>query len=138
MTDTPTEMTSAVDQEFLSDPDNGVLGDCWRACIATILGLPGSVVPHFVRDHGDEWLEATEDWLVANGHPRLYYFPTRFPITDLLRPFVILVGPSPRGVAHAVVADADTGEMVHDPHPSRDGLVSRSAVYAFDEFPEDD
>lgn len=128
---------TGVDQEFLSDPDNGVQGDCWRACIATILGLPRDTVPHFIQDHGDEWLEATEEWLVANGHPKLYHFPTRFPIADPLRPLVILVGPSPRGVAHGVVADATTGEIVHDPHPSRDGLVSRSAVYAFYEFPEE-
>lgn len=38
---------------------------------------------------------------------------------------VIATGPSPRGdFLHCVIADASTGEILHDPHPSRAGLVS--------------
>lgn len=38
---------------------------------------------------------------------------------------VIASGPSPRGgFLHCVIADSTTGEVVHDPHPSRAGLLS--------------
>jgi hypothetical protein len=37
-----------VDQEFLKE--RGEPGDCWRACIATILGLPLAEVPHILHD----------------------------------------------------------------------------------------
>lgn len=53
--------------------------------------------------------------------------------------WVILTGKSPRGDwLHSVVWDMSLGKMVHDPHPSRDGILDlRSiAVMAIDLEPE--
>jgi hypothetical protein len=40
-----------IDQEFMHDPEKGIIGDCFRACIASILELDINEVPHFYRDH---------------------------------------------------------------------------------------
>ena len=61
-------MSDFADQEYLNDPSTGTVGDCWRACIASVIGCPIAEVPHFVRDHGDDgWFEATNAWLAAQG-----------------------------------------------------------------------
>ena len=41
-------------------------GDCWRACVATILGLSAPEVPHFVHldeQGGGDWIDLTRTWL---------------------------------------------------------------------------
>lgn len=131
-------MSTFADQEYLHDPENGSVGDCWRACIASVIGRPIAEVPHFVRDHGDEgWFEATNAWLAEHvGQTFLYYdgehaarAERRHEVTP--REYVLLDGKSPRGDwYHVVVADAVTGEVVHDPHPSRAGLASIAGVFA--------
>lgn len=122
-------------QEFLHDPNSGTVGDCWRACIAGILSLPLEDVPHFAREYSEsgepepEWwvktVEFVEDF--TDGYTIGCYSPTFPAYTDprvaSVWPLVIADGKSPRGdYLHAVLADANTGEMVWDPHPSRDGL----------------
>ena len=114
-------------QQFIHDPENGSVGDCWRACIAGLLGLPIEEVPHFVRDFEEpDWWEATRRFVRDHspGDQIDWYDPT-FPayIGDGW-PVVILSGPSPRGDwMHSVLADSLTGEVVWDPHPSRAGLA---------------
>lgn len=117
------------DQEFLSDPDAGVVGDCWRASIANLTGRPRAQVPHFVRDCGDDWLMATGRWVRAEvGLQLRVETEPRFPFTAGDSALVILAGPSPRGVLHAVLGDRD-GNTVHDPHPSRAGVLSIDGVF---------
>lgn len=130
-------MSTFVDQEHFHDPENGSVGDCWRACIASITGCPIAEVPHFVRDHVDEWFEATNVWLAEHvGQTLLYYAGEHTARADRRaevtpREYVLLDGKSPRGPwYHVVVADAITGEMVHDPHPSRAGITTISGVFA--------
>ena len=41
-----------VKQLFRHDADAGVLGDCMRACIASVLDLSAEDVPHFVQPDG--------------------------------------------------------------------------------------
>lgn len=119
------------DQEFLSDPEKGTVGDCWRACIANALSMPIADVPHFVRDHDTDYVEATQEWLEHKGELPLVFCPPTFPIVDIHLRFAILLGRSPRNVQHAVLVDATTGEIIHDPHPSRAGLTTRTGVYVF-------
>ncbi|MCX8559795.1 hypothetical protein OS122_02630 [Mycolicibacterium mucogenicum] len=128
--------TEFADQEFLSDPDIGIVGDCWRACIANALELPIADVPHFVRDYDSAFLEATQAWLELNDVPRLLFRCAFFPIAESLKPFGILVGRSPRDVQHAVLVNTETGEIVHDPHPSRAGLTSIAGAYVFAQIGE--
>lgn len=110
-----------------TDPD--VPGDCWRCCVAGMLGLARDEVPHFLADHpeGDEWFTATKAWVesrVPGG--TIDAFDPVFPafISEPPYPLVIMSGPSPRGPwSHAVLVDWRTGDLVWDPHPDRTGLA---------------
>ncbi len=104
-----------VDQKYLSGGE--IPGDCVRACVCSILELPLEEVPHFVRWHGHEWAFALSYWCdkrgigatCLDGHHIMNDAP------------YMLCGPSPRKGRHAVVAQA--GLIIHDPHPSRAGLL---------------
>lgn len=112
-----------VDQEFTHNFDIGQHGDCFRACIASVLEVPRSEVPHFAQEaKGDAatfWNSAM-DWLEARGWEYVHV-PSE---TDarLLSPHFIS-GPSPRGngVVHMVIGL--NGAIAHDPHPARTGLA---------------
>lgn len=109
-----------VDQEYLSGNDKNIPGDCVRACVASILELPREKVPHFVQIGDTWWLHEFEDWLIERrialmvlSH-QTFEFPT------------IVVGDSPRDpqkISHAVIEQS--GKIIHDPHPSRDGLYGK-------------
>lgn len=106
------------------DGDERVAGDCWRACIASILDLPAEQVPHFVQEHGGFFHTETVRWLAARGLKGAFTYDVRPE-----HGHVVAMGRSPRGDwSHAVVALVTApGEwdMVHDPHPSRDFLRGR-------------
>ena len=122
-------------QQILADPARGDghnaegrPGDCWKACIASLLDVEDyDSVPHFV-EHDDWWGETyryveqrTGTWLRKWRNPEL--------IPDGLD-FLIGVGPSPRGdFYHAVIVDR-AGKLVHDPHPSQAGLISVDEFFA--------
>jgi len=122
------DTTPLHDQQFLHG--NGVKGDCFRACLATVLGKPLHAVPHFaLLDLAPDVLVSMESaiaWINYKG------FETD---TDNEKPgylpLCIINGTSPRGIGHAVVGDAKTGAMVHDPHPSREGLSHISSRFYF-------
>lgn len=133
-----------VDQEFLHDPEAGTVGDCWRAGIASILGLPLEDVPHFVRDYPTAegattaaWFDETCRWLTEHhGVTALFYdnpeairAEGRAEDHQRVHRLILLDGRSPRDVAHVVVGDAITGEMVHDPHPTRAGLTTVTGAF---------
>ena len=55
-------------------PDEGLIGDCWRTCIACILGLKPQQVPHFVeqavnagRKTDGYHVELANEWLAKRG-----------------------------------------------------------------------
>lgn len=108
-----------VDQEFTVGDSSGRPGDCLRACIASVLKHPRDQVPHFVEV--DDWQTAAGQYVIAHGYDLAMVQPPRF---GLFRSSVaaIAIGKSPRKGLHAVVVDPHTGELLHDPHPSRDGL----------------
>ena len=115
------------------DPENGVRGDCFRCCIASLLELPAQAVPHVmdydwtVSEPGPgQWFKTLNDWLQQFDLTYLEFefkpeqqwnwkaFDTSFNC------YHTLSGQSPRA-PHTVVAH--NGEMVHDPHPNRAGLI---------------
>jgi hypothetical protein len=52
------------------DPENGTFGDCHRSCVAAILDLDPSQVPHFTQlelEEGRPWLEILREWLSSYG-----------------------------------------------------------------------
>lgn len=100
-------------------------GNCFSACVASILELPIEEVPYFMGDPEephDAWGRRLDAWLRPRGLYALHFEndPTAadaYPISGLY----ILGGRSPRGdFAHAVVACGK--RIVHDPHPSRAGI----------------
>lgn len=114
----------------------GPPGDCLRACVATLLDQPYDQVPHFAL--AADWWDELRRWARTSGgdfgcvtptagRPQVLYAPGTWP------GLLIAAGPSPRAVPgerrrHAVVADVDL-TVVHDPHPSRAGLLNVDEVY---------
>lgn len=126
---------SEVTQTILHDPSlteeqintgRHVLGNCMQAAIASVLKMPIDAVPHVVQFVW--WPQALELWL------RQFDLTLKSEQIDTIPERLCIVsGTSPRGVSHVVVAHA--GEIVWDPHPSRDGLVSVRTVWWFEPAP---
>jgi hypothetical protein len=89
-------------------------GNCISACIASILEIPIETVPFFIDEH---WWPRFTWWLAARG-----LAATEISASCPPPGFSIAFGPSTRlaGRGHACVAF--DGVVVHDPHPSREGL----------------
>jgi hypothetical protein len=130
-----------VDQSLLVERDGN--GDCWSACLATLLGVPITDVPAALsEDRGGSSSQtwATQEWLALWGldvswrdftNPECPALPE-----GVLGASVILVGPSPRDrfVQHAVIGAIDdvaarAFRVIHDPHPSRAGILSLSQAW---------
>lgn len=89
-------------------------GNCLSACLASILEVPIDDVPLFLGAYWDDFLP----WLKDRG-----LWVSLYKAEDYVPPgYSIAAGPSKRfaGKLHACVAF--NGMIVHDPHPSRDGL----------------
>ena len=112
----------------------GAEGNCFDACIASLLEMPLEQVDYFRGE--DTWYKDLQIWLEPMGlgyvevdlkHSPLYHFP--------LPLLVKCGGPSPRGVegGHAVVALAEGLDFktIHDPHPDGTGLVAVESVGFF-------
>lgn len=98
-------------------------GNCFMACAASILGLDLEEVvdltPCYSRPGSDNWADAFEAWLNSVGWTSLCVTPSK---NLTCSAFAIASGLSPRGdFLHSVVWKE--GEVVHDPHSSRDGLA---------------
>lgn len=114
--------------------ENGEVGDCWRCCVAALVGLPAEEVPHFLKDAVDnpsscdmdadtqEWLNQ-RGWYIAEVKQCHFH---RWARSGFLPPAVIACGPTARstkmGQHHAVIMRAD--ELLYDPHPSGAGLTA--------------
>lgn len=94
-------------------------GNCFTACVASLLELPIEDVPYFMGDC--DWLSRFIDWCEARSVR--VEFSTVFPSPK--GEYVIVGGVSPRtGKGHACIAL--DGVIVHDPHVGdRRGLVGQ-------------
>lgn len=102
-------------------------GDCWAACLASVLEIDAATVPNpnLVPEGG--WFDQQETWLRKTFGLGLVYVEVGewFPIG-----LHLIMGTSPRGPwQHTVVGRS--GAMVHDPHPSGDGLAEEKAFVLF-------
>lgn len=104
--------------------ETGEEGNCFSACLASVLELPTEEVPNFFRaqDKSHEaWWRRVRSWLQSHGFgvicltvdgdhpdPLHWYHPDAY---------LIVSGKSERGLDHAVVCKG--GRMIHDPHPSQ-------------------
>jgi len=68
------------------DPENGLYGDCVRACVASILDMKSEDVPHFYHDgDGDAAFDRMRAWLADHGR-----IPAYFPISEKIDPFAYM------------------------------------------------
>lgn len=107
-------------------------GNCFAACVASVLELPLEEVPNFCCENWDgEWYQAFKGWLRARGLDAICYAVLDggdearaqiFRIACELRgvPW-IGSGPNPSGVLHSTVWLGDA--LVHDPNPSQAGIT---------------
>ncbi len=102
------------------------LGNCWQACIASVLEIPLSEVPPPQEDWADTW-NTVWTWLAARG---IGIF-----VADLSEDYdwpagiYIVTGKADRGFGHAVVYES--GQLVHDPHPDGTGLTDPALIELF-------
>lgn len=96
-------------------------GNCFAACLASLLDLPLWMVPPFEDMFArSDWFPRVEDWLERLFHLRLVR--TDGHELAALPEFYIGSGLSARGVRHSVIYR--TGELAHDPHPSGAGVTA--------------
>ena len=112
-------------QTILSPP----FGDCFRACVASILELTIDEVPNFNTYLA--WYDALQWFLGDYG---LYALDLRLisgaSAKDFLRGYYIVSGKSPRfDCLHAVVGR--DGNIVHDPFPGGGGIRSVDTFTVF-------
>lgn len=118
-------------------PEEGRWGDCQRTCIAAILDMDATEVPHFCdaphydKDHEEHWQARQDRWLAERGLGTfIVAYDGSASMDDVLgwtsrqSPAVpmILCGTSRRGCNHVVVVL--NGEIVCD--PSGSGIVGPS------------
>ena len=120
------------------DPENGMYGDCQRTCIAVILDLHPSEVPHFCDDptatrQDENWWEKRQTrWLNDRGlTAATVAYSGKSSMSDVMlwtskqnpKTPMILLGTSSLGCNHVVVVL--DGEIVCD--PSGNGIVGPSS-----------
>jgi len=103
-------------------------GNCFAACIASLLELPLEAVPNFCLY--DDWYHRVNKFLAPMG---LCYIEMAIDSRGLYyslidsNTYYVLCGKSPNyDCLHAVVAQGT--EIVHDPNPSNKGLLDRQEV----------
>ena len=128
-----------VDRDWSSIPkqtllrEKGEVGDCWRCCIAAIIGMPAEEVPHFLQNEKDDpscSMDAdTQEWLNQRGWQITEATQFRFHRWGKSKfrvPPIIVCGPTCRstemGQHHAVIMS--DGKLLYDPHPSEAGLTA--------------
>lgn len=111
--------------QTVSNP--GETGDCFAACVASVMELPLTDVPHFYRgmkpgaEVPQSVIDAMADWFTT--HDACYVeFGLKGDLTEVTsymektvsnRIHYLLIGNSGRGTLHCVVAKG--GKIVHDP-----------------------
>ncbi len=109
-----------VKQTKLYTPDGIHNGNCYAACIASLLDLPLWMVPPWEDMFGrGAWYVRTEEWLLRMFNLKIV--KTKGHAVEDMPEFYIANGLSPRDVYHSVIYSA--GKLVHDPHPSDAGVA---------------
>lgn len=115
-------MVHKVMQEILHS-DDGENGDCYRASVASLLGLPLEEVPHFYRKGNEERaMEEFSDWLRERGYVFVDIMRGENLPAYLKGTFHLLSGPSPRFPQYWHCVLGYEGEIYHDPHPEGGSL----------------
>jgi hypothetical protein len=108
-----------VDQTTFWDPEDDSKGNCTEACIASIFNIPlEEVRPFWDPEMPDSYrfYRNMENFCMSRG-----YWLHRIDREFVMEGIYIASGPAARGCSHMVVMR--DGELLHDPHPSRAGLL---------------
>ena len=111
-----------VDQTTFGE-DNG---NCYSACIASILELDIKDVPTFCK-HSD-WMHKANRFVLDHGFALIMFSPVIDEAKDIPA-YSVVGGKTKRGCMHAVVYL--DGEMVHDPHPDKAGIETEEDITCF-------
>ena len=111
---------------FVNQTVTGKTGNCFSACLASVFAMPIEEVPNFFDVAGEDaiaWWDAIRDWLKPLGYGIISVSAKE--IINL--PGLLIVGgEADRGNYHATIWE--NGVMVHDPHPSKSGLISVESI----------
>lgn len=96
-----------------------VRGNCFPAVIAMCMGLFSAEDVIQIQEHYDDpnWPTTLDDWLT--GHKFEWERIEGHLYND---EYYFVIGYSPRNISHVCIYQ--NGELYHDPHPSRLGLVT--------------
>ena len=131
-------MSAYEKQAFLHDPDNGVFGDCYRTCLAAMLGMPRDSVPHWVKTMEPALWESKvqpkyDKWLAKKGLQELAIPVQDAGLENILEwqntrtrmpTIAMLTGQSGTGCNHVVLVSG--GKIIHDPGQNDPGIIGPS------------
>lgn len=110
-----------VPQTILKAPD----GNCFAACVASILEASITEVPNFVGEFGTGWYEKFCEWLAPmNMSAMLTEHDENLPE---LPGYAVLCGNRADGGGHCVVVSE--GDVVWNPDPSQGSLLVQRRYY---------
>ena len=109
-----------VDQRII-----GKKGDCFTASLASLLELSYEEVPYFAMMKED-WIDSFFKFLFDHGYEYKGLTNTKRiqeGISQGINEYFLVTGGSPRGFksGHSVIYKGT--QLVHDPHPSRAGII---------------
>lgn len=114
------DLSRWLDQTVFAGEDDDpkvVTGNCVQASIASILALPLDEVPSFLGLESSDFWDALDGFLLSKG-----YELKMLPPCQHAKGLYLASGATTRGTHHMVVMEG--GVLKHDPHPSKQGLVS--------------
>lgn len=97
-------------------------GNCFRACIASIFGIPLTGAPNLVPFPGTSEEEQNRILNVWLKNYNMKYLEIRIDLKYLKDINHLIIGTSPRDVNLSHVVVGRSGKMVHDPHPDKSGV----------------
>ena len=114
-------------------------GNCFSACLASLLELPLADVPKFMAE--EDWFGAVNRWL-AQFNLRFIdiKWSNEFAVWPDAGGYCLMTGPSPRRpeLLHTVVVGLERGDddhirfrWLHDPHPDCDYLAGDPTSVGF-------
>lgn len=117
---------------LIKDYTQKTSNDCFRCCLAALLGLPFSGVPNFTEENNGMFWERINNWL---NERNLILFKLPFRDYYEFKGVYLVSGLSPRAgmngrnenLQHMVLMQ--NGKIILDPHPLRDGLKTREFIY---------
>ena len=117
---------------------DGEEGDCWPACLASLLAVPLESIPNFCTEYKTKWFEESCRWLSENHNMGLLEVGS---INDLQidgNAFVIGVGESVRARFHAVIfcINKHGSSLAHDPYTRGLGIIEIKYLYILTPFKE--